>query len=116
MKSRIEKILFAVLLATPSFASAAILDNLKGEDKAKDLGAIDKLITNVSSIVTNTAGAIALLMIIFGGMTYITSAGNTERAEKGKKILTYAIGGLLLVILAKIILRVFATLLGGSYQ
>ena len=110
------KLFLLITLATPSFASAAILEGLKGENKAKDLEAIDKLISNISSIVTNIAGAIALLMIIFGGLTYITSAGNTERAEKGKKILTYAIGGLLLVILAKVILSVFATLLGGSYQ
>ena len=114
MKNKIEKFSFLIFLAMPSFASASILDGLKGENKAKDLLAIEKLITNVSSMITSAAGAIAVLMIIVGGLIYITSAGNAEKAEQGKKYLTFAILGLLLVILAKVILRIFAAALAGG--
>lgn len=117
MKKLSAKIYLFFLLSLPSLVRAKpILGNLRGENKAKDLPAIETLIKNISSIITNAAGAIAVLMIIIGGITYITSAGNSERIEKGKKTLTYAILGLLLVILAKVILKIFTNILGGDYR
>ncbi len=45
----------------------------------------------------------AVLMIVFGGFTYITAAGDPAKAEKGKTILTYAIIGLAIALIAKLI-------------
>ncbi|PIQ75957.1 hypothetical protein COU78_03255 [Candidatus Peregrinibacteria bacterium CG10_big_fil_rev_8_21_14_0_10_49_24] len=43
----------------------------------------------------------AVLAIMWGGLKMITSAGNEEGKESAKKIVMFAIGGLLLSILAE---------------
>jgi type IV secretory pathway VirB2 component (pilin) len=63
-------------------------------------------------------GILFVIMFIFGGILYITSSGNEQRAAKGKAYLTYAIGGLILVILAEVIVQTIVglsnTFAGGS--
>lgn len=41
-------------------------------------------------------GFMAVLFLVYGGMIYITSAGDPEKAKKGKSIFIYSIVGLLL--------------------
>jgi len=46
---------------------------------------------------------LAVLMIVYGGLTYITAAGDPAKAGKGKVILTYAVIGLAIALIAKLI-------------
>lgn len=46
------------------------------------------------------AGSVALLMLIYGGIVYITSAGNPGKAEQGKRIVTWTLYGLLVVLMS----------------
>src|SRR3990167_8503116 len=43
---------------------------------------------------------IALIMVIYGGFVWTTAGGNTERVDKGKKILTWALTGLIVLMSA----------------
>ena len=45
-------------------------------------------------------GVLLLVMIIYGGILYMTAAGSEDRVESAKKILTYAIFGAVVVALA----------------
>lgn len=54
------------------------------------------------------AGALAVLFIIIGGIEFIASAGNPQRLEGAKKTLTYAIIGLVIVLLSTVILNLVA--------
>jgi len=58
------------------------------------------------------AGSVAVIMIIIGGFRYLTSAGNEEAAEKGKKTLVTSVIGLAAIILAAAIVRIVANTLG----
>lgn len=60
----------------------------------------------INKILLPIAGTIAVLFIIIGGFQYITSGGNEELAEAGKKNLQNAIIGLVIVILSYVIIRV----------
>jgi cytochrome bd-type quinol oxidase subunit 2 len=55
-------------------------------------------------------GILFFLMFIVGGIQYITSAGNEERAKSGKRTLTYAIGGLVLATISGTVIRTIAEL------
>ncbi len=55
---------------------------------------------------------LVVFMVIYGGFAYITAAGDPEKAGKGKKILTYAIIGLAIALLAKIIPSVVKFIVG----
>jgi len=60
-------------------------------------------IYNVTSWVFYIMTLVAIVMIVFGGFTYITAAGDPAKAGKGKSILTYAIIGLAIALVAKLI-------------
>ena len=45
-------------------------------------------------------GFVATLMIIYGGVLYVTSGGNDESTGKAKKILMYAIVGIVIILLS----------------
>lgn len=51
-------------------------------------------------------GIAAVIAIIFGGYLYMTSGGNEEQRKKGRSVLTWAIIGLVVVILAAVLVNV----------
>lgn len=55
-----------------------------------------------------------ILMIIYGGFLYIVSQGLPERTKKAKQILTFAIIGLIVALLAKIIPSLVKFVMGVS--
>ena len=62
-------------------------------------------INNILPIAIGLGGAIAFLLIVFGGFQIILSAGNPDRVKAGKEMITSAIAGLLLIIFSVFILR-----------
>lgn len=61
-----------------------------------------KLVINVFSLVV---GIVAVIMIIYGGLKYITSGGEGSNISAAKNTILYAIIGLVVVALAQIIVR-----------
>ena len=55
------------------------------------------LIGNIISAMMGIIGSIALAMFIYGGFTWMTAAGNSERVTKGKDILIWATLGLVAI-------------------
>ncbi len=66
------------------------------------------LIVSVVSVILGIAAMVAVLFIVLGGFRYITSAGNDEQAKVGRAMLTNAIIGLVIIILAYTIVSVVA--------
>jgi hypothetical protein len=48
-------------------------------------------------------GSVAVLFLIIGGIRYITSAGNKDKAETAKKTISYAVIGLVIIVLSGVI-------------
>ena len=65
-----------------------------------------ELVTNFLQWLLGIAGSIALLMLIYGGITYITSAGDQQKAETGKKIVMWTLFGLIIILASYSIIRV----------
>jgi hypothetical protein len=64
-------------------------------------------------------GVILLIMLIYGGVLYMTSAGNEQKLETAKKTITYAVVGSIIVALAFAITRFVVQALfpsGGGTQ
>lgn len=51
------------------------------------------------------AGIVALILIIISGIKFITSGGDAKQAEGARKMLTFAIIGLVLILLSFAIIR-----------
>lgn len=61
-----------------------------------------KLVINVFSAIV---GFIAVIMIIYGGVKYITSGGDSNNISGAKNTIVYAIIGLIIVALAQLIVH-----------
>lgn len=71
----------------------------------------------ISSVIGFLAGllaALAMLMIVVAGIMYIVSAGDQSRIDLAKRILTYAIVGLIVALLAWVIVNVISNTLGAG--
>lgn len=55
---------------------------------------------------------LALLYLIWGGFSWITSGGDKEKLDKARKIIIYSILGLILMSLALVVVNVLASALG----
>ena len=56
-------------------------------------------------------GLLAVIMVIYGGFLYVSSAGNEENVNKAKKILLYAVLGIVIIIVSFALVN---TLLGAA--
>lgn len=55
------------------------------------------MIGTIIKAVLGVVGSLALVMFIYGGLLWMTAAGNTERVEKGKKTIVWAVLGLVVI-------------------
>ncbi|MBI5530691.1 MAG: hypothetical protein HY918_04295 [Candidatus Doudnabacteria bacterium] len=90
------------------------LQGLFGYGGLNSSQSLPELIANVIRLMLLFAGAIAVVFVIIGGYQYLTSAGNEETAEKGRKTLTNAIIGVVIIILAYVIINVIVNLVSSS--
>jgi len=66
---------------------------------------IEILVGNAIDIALGLVATISLLFLIYGGITYTTSAGNPDSVGKAKSTILYSIIGLILSILAYAIIN-----------
>ncbi|MBI5037756.1 MAG: Ig-like domain-containing protein [Candidatus Kerfeldbacteria bacterium] len=87
-------------LAVPETSAQVNLDPNLGTTFG--LGTADLLSTviNIVQWALGFLGLIAVIFIMYGGFVWMTAAGNQEKVEKAKKIITRAVIGLVIVLLA----------------
>ncbi|MBI5412250.1 hypothetical protein HZA43_03700 [Candidatus Peregrinibacteria bacterium] len=57
-------------------------------------------------------GLVAVGFLIYAGVLMVTSGGNEEQVTKGRKVITYAIIGIVIIVLAYTIVQFVTNLLG----
>ncbi len=73
-------------------------------------------IKNVVNFGLGFLGIIAVVVVIYGGFLYVTAAGKEEQAGKGKKALTYAIIGILIILSSFALVNTVLLAGGGTDQ
>lgn len=103
MKKNLNKISIAILSLLPAgvLAYDAPVVSIKESDKTDVAAIIGKVIDWILLLV----GAITVLFIIYAGIMYVTSSGNKDQIERAKQTLTYAVIGLVVIILAGVIVN-----------
>jgi len=98
-----------ILLLLPCFVFAEGLTNpLPTKNIPELIGIIIKAVMGI-------VGSIALLMFIYGGFLWLTSAGNTEKIQKGKQVVVWAVIGLAIIFLSYALVNfVISGLTGGK--
>jgi len=78
---------------------------LAGEDTGIPELDANIVVGNSFDLVFYLLGGIAVIVIIVSGIMYITSVGDSGRVTKAKNMLTYAIVGLVVVVIAGIVVN-----------
>ncbi len=110
-KSIVSKLSFfaLVLSSTLIFNQALAMDiNISNPIATSDFSV---LLTNFLKWLLSVAGSLALLTLIVGGVFYVTSSGNDQRVETAKKMITWTLLGLILILASYSIIIVIDELL-----
>ena len=77
----------------------------RGQDQPVSLFGIGGTFQTVTNVLLFIIGAIAVIMIIIGGLRYVISGGNSEQVNAAKNTILYAIVGIVIAILAYAIIQ-----------
>jgi len=111
MKKIFNKIILFTLLSVllmPLFVYGIEFDNPIEKSDLKEV------IEGIVDWTYKIALVVAPIMIMLGGFYLITAAGNPDRIQTGKKIITWTIVGIAVVLLATSFKVVIESILGGN--
>lgn len=85
---------------------------LKPGTDVATLKCIVPLFANVISWLFALSGVVALFLIIYSGIKFVTSGGDPKQVEGARKTLTYAVIGLLVIFFSYLILNLVSQVTG----
>ena len=95
------------VLSTTSLSGSVSAQVSKGIDtattsemKGKSIDGDGGLIKTVVNVLLWAVGILSVIMIIFSGFRYITSAGDASKTKSAQSTLTYSVVGLIVAIMA----------------
>jgi cytochrome bd-type quinol oxidase subunit 2 len=84
----------------PTMTSAQVTFESIGETLGLGNADLKETVINILQLVLGLLALIAVIMVIIGGFTWLTAGGNEEKVDKAKKIISAAVIGLIIVLLA----------------
>jgi len=109
MKKKIFVLVLLAVLLTPVLALNAANNNLDlwggtQDDVSGALGLGTKDIRTTIASIINVAmgllGIVAVVLILYGGFTWMLAGGTPDKVEKAKKIIGYGVIGLVIILCA----------------
>lgn len=76
---------------------------------------VENFIKSIITVFAGLAGLVATGFLVAGGFIYITSSGNPEHLDRGKRTITYSLIGLAIVIGAFVISNIVTTLASNAF-
>ena len=93
---------FADCISDPTSAGCPCALNSSSaacQDLSKQDG-LSNILKNATNIVLFIAGALAVIMIIYGSIRFMTAHGDEKQVESARLIVTYSVIGLIIALLA----------------
>lgn len=106
MKKYFTAIMFLLLMKLPARAGG-----FAGDIQSPLTGSIEEVFSSLTGLIRPVVLITFLGVMIFGGYTRMTAAGNAEKEEKAVKIITGGIVGFILVALAPVIVSIVGQLI-----
>lgn len=86
---------------------------VRADGMPAELVGVDGVFTKFSNIALYAVGAISVIMLIWGGLRYITSGGDSKKITDAKNTILYAIIGLVIAVLAFAIINFVLNAIGS---
>lgn len=90
-------------------AKACVKEGVKGAGGNASNNNLGRLIKNIVNILLYALGAVAVVMIVIGGIKYTTSNGDSSAVTSAKNTILYAVIGLVVALLAYAIVNFVIT-------
>ena len=103
MKVLLTLAVWAVIAVTPVFAQP---------DPPPPLSDIVGIIQRIIQFLAPAAGIAFFIMLLVGGFQFVTSGGDPKAAGQARTTLTYAIMGIILVVVSWLILQLIRSVTG----
>ncbi len=103
MKKKFFTFLTLLLIPLSTYAAGVSIEN------PLNAGSIEELIGNAIRGLLGISGALALLMMVWGGISWMTAHGNTERVKKGRDTMVWAIFGLVAIFSSYVVINFIFT-------
>lgn len=105
-KALMSLVIMTVALAAFNLAPSALAQGLIGPGDQPEAianqtggqGDIREFVKDILNFILGFLGFIAVVYIIYGGFLYVTSGGNEENTGKAKKIILYAVVGIIIIL------------------
>ena len=75
-------------------------------------GTLGQNVTNIINFFLGLLGLIAVAFLIYAGVLMVTAGGNDEQVGKAKKIITYSVIGIIIILLSYTIVTFVTSALG----
>ena len=82
------------------------------EDKVATIADLGGLFGRVTGMVLALAGIVLFIFLLIGGFRFITSGGDPKAVDSAKKTITYAVGGLVVMLLSYLFLLIIRQVTG----
>lgn len=89
-------------------------DSAKGTDQQTDLFGDKGVFTTITNVLLFIIGAVSVIMLIYGGIRYVISAGDSNAVTAAKNTILYAIVGVVISILAYALVNFVITSFSAS--
>ena len=94
--------------------AAAGAEAARAQGMPAELVGINGVFTKITNTVLYAVGIISVIMLIYGGLRYVISGGDSKKVTDAKNTIMYAIIGLIISILAYAIVNFVISAIGGN--
>ena len=102
-------LLFFTVLISMQFVIGADFDQpISAEDQAT-FDQILEPVMKIYNLVKYSATVLAVIVLLFAGVNYLTSGGNPAKREQAKGMITYVIIGLIVIWIAPLVVNFIVT-------
>ena len=99
----IESLRMVALTCSGSQISSGNVDNNCYSTNLPNVAATSSELQTILQILFGIIGALAVLFIVIGGFSYVTSSGNPQAMQKARRTIMYSVIGLLVAVFAEAI-------------
>ena len=113
-----KKAIILSLFLTLFFAASALAQNVvpwnNGTfENPSTLNSVETVTAAITNWILGIAAGIVILFLIIGGLYYITAAGDEKQMGEGKKIVNYAVIGLIVILISYSLVKTLSSIIFG---
>lgn len=100
ISNKVIAVIISAAVLVPAIASAVTVDQHIGTTLTLGTADLQQTVINIIQWILGLLGLIAVVFILYGGFIWMTAGGNEDKVSQAKKIISAAVIGLIVVLLA----------------